>query len=102
MKDGNEDIDGRVDEVTYYSRALDASEVLQLYEGTLGYSSMEKISTNKDVLVSTDFWEDCDDVLAMRILNWGHRKGFINILGIDICTTLYDGGSPLGHRLLMR
>ncbi|MFS0726428.1 hypothetical protein [Paenibacillus sp. 1P07SE] len=36
------------------------------------------------VLVGTDWWTDCDDVVAMRVLLWAERQQMIEVLGIGI------------------
>jgi hypothetical protein len=44
------------------------------------------MTTKKPVkmLVGTDWWTDCDDAVAMRILAWAHKKKRIEILGIGL------------------
>ena len=36
------------------------------------------------VILGTDWWSDCDDCMALRILCWAHKKGYINLLGVCI------------------
>lgn len=42
---------------------------------------------NGTVLVGTDWWTDCDDVVAMRVLLWAERKRWVKIaaIGINAC-----------------
>jgi len=35
-------------------------------------------------ILGTDWWTDCDDAVALRVLARAHKKGEINILGIGI------------------
>ena len=37
----------------------------------------------KNIIHGTDWWTDCDDVVAMRILARAHKIGLINLLGIS-------------------
>jgi len=46
-------------------------------------------------LIGTDWWTDCDDVVAMRLFAWAHQNNIIEIAGIGInacmeysCTSL--------------
>ncbi|HZG55005.1 hypothetical protein [Paenibacillus sp.] len=41
----------------------------------------------RTVLVGTDWWTDCDDVVAMRVLVWAEKRGMIDIaaIGINAC-----------------
>lgn len=36
------------------------------------------------VILGTDWWTDCDDIVAMRILAWAHEQELIEIKGINI------------------
>jgi pyrimidine-specific ribonucleoside hydrolase len=36
------------------------------------------------MIIGTDWWTDCDDCMAMRILASFHKKGKINILGVGL------------------
>ncbi|QNK56997.1 hypothetical protein [Paenibacillus sp. PAMC21692] len=38
----------------------------------------------RKVLMGTDWWTDCDDVVAMRLLVWAEVQGLIEIAGIGI------------------
>ncbi len=44
-------------------------------------------NTTRTVLVGTDWWTDCDDVVAMRVLLWAERQGFVKLaaVGINAC-----------------
>ena len=43
-----------------------------------------KTKAQRSVIIGTDWWSDCDDVVAMHILSWAHKEGLINILGVGI------------------
>lgn len=36
------------------------------------------------IILGTDWWTDCDDIVAMRILAWAKSEGLIEIKGINI------------------
>ncbi len=38
----------------------------------------------RPVLVGTDWWTDCDDVVAMRVLVWAEREKMVDIVAIGI------------------
>lgn len=38
----------------------------------------------RGMLVGTDWWTDCDDVVAMRVLVWAEKKAMIEIVGIGL------------------
>ncbi len=50
-------------------------------------------------ILGTDWGEDCDDCVAVRILARAHQKGEINLLGIGI-NTLTDVSAPSLYRFL--
>lgn len=50
-------------------------------------------------ILGTDWGEDCDDCVAVRILARAHQKGEINLLGIGI-NTLTDISAPSLYRFL--
>lgn len=45
-------------------------------------------STKRNIILGSDWWTDCDDCVALRVLCDAHRKGLINFLGVclDACT----------------
>lgn len=44
----------------------------------------------RKLIVGTDWWTDCDDAVAMRILARAHKNGEIRILGIGINACMED------------
>ncbi len=36
------------------------------------------------IILGTDWWTDCDDIVAMRVLAWANDEGLIKIKGINI------------------
>ncbi len=50
-------------------------------------------------ILGTDWGEDCDDCVAVRILARAHKKGEINLAGIGI-NTLVDASAPSLYRFL--
>ena len=44
-------------------------------------------------ILGTDWWTDCDDAVALRMLTRAHRAGEIRLLGIALngCTTVRRG-----------
>ena len=38
----------------------------------------------REFIFGTDWWTDCDDLAAMRILLRAHKKGEIKLLGVGI------------------
>ena len=50
-------------------------------------------------ILGTDWGEDCDDCIAVRILARAHQRGEINLLGIGI-NTLTDISAPSLYRFL--
>lgn len=49
----------------------------------------------KRLYVSTDWWTDVDDAVAVRFLCWAQYAGLISIQGWDINTTLSNGPASL-------
>ena len=41
----------------------------------------------KGYILGTDWWDDCDDVVAVRILAKAHKEGIINLkaIAINVC-----------------
>ena len=35
-------------------------------------------------ILGTDWWSDCDDCMALRLLCWAHKKGYIDFKGVVI------------------
>ncbi len=48
------------------------------------------IDRARSMIVGTDWWDDCDDAAALRILAWAHRRGDIRLLGaaMNACSPL--------------
>ena len=36
------------------------------------------------MIAGTDWWDDCDDAAALRILAWAHCRGDIRLLGVAL------------------
>ena len=53
----------------------------------------------RNFILGTDWGEDCDDCVAVRILARAHKKGEINFLGIGI-NTLTEYSAPSLYRFL--
>ena len=49
----------------------------------------------RPVILDTDWWTDCDDVVALRILCHGQRQGLVNLRAIVIDTWLEYGAASL-------
>ncbi len=47
-------------------------------------SEREKITDMRNFILGTDWWTDCDDVVALRLLARAHKANEINLLGIII------------------
>ena len=44
----------------------------------------------RNFILGTDWWTDCDDVVAMRVLTKAHKKGEINLCGIVLDACMED------------
>ena len=53
----------------------------------------------RNFILGTDWGEDCDDCVAVRILARAYKKGEINFLGIGI-NTLTEYSAPSLYRFL--
>ena len=42
------------------------------------------IGNMKNIILGTDWWSDCDDVVALRIISRFVRAGKVNLLGIAL------------------
>lgn len=60
---------------------------------------MEYKLVMRNFILGTDWGEDCDDCVAVRVLARAHKKGEINFLGIGI-NTLTEYSGPSLHRFL--
>lgn len=49
----------------------------------------------REFLVGTDWWTDCDDAMALRLLARAHRAGEIRIRGIGINACMPDSAASL-------
>ncbi len=54
----------------------------------------------KNIILDTDWWTDCDDCVAVRVLANAHKKGIINFLGANIDT--YFEKSPYSLELFAK
>lgn len=43
-----------------------------------------KTSQPRSIIIGTDWWTDCDDVLAMKLFCWAHKQRLIKIEGVAI------------------
>lgn len=53
------------------------------------------VTVKRKVIFDTDWWTDCDDVVATRILVHLEKLGYIDILGVVISTSATNGISSL-------
>ena len=49
----------------------------------------------RNFILGTDWWTDCDDAVALRILSRAHKNGQINLLGIIINACMEYSASSL-------
>ena len=49
----------------------------------------------KSYILGTDWWTDCDDAVAIRILARAHRRGEINLLGVVLNACMEDSVASL-------
>lgn len=49
----------------------------------------------RNLILGTDWGEDCDDCVAVRLLARAHKRGEINLLGIEINTYVPQSGPSL-------
>ena len=96
---------GKIPEIVYtlMSRPMvdDLAEGATVNVSGLNIGSKQKrvkgnyATVGRDVIIDTDWWTDSDDVVAMRIAKHLEDLGFINILGIALCTTQDIGPASL-------
>ena len=49
----------------------------------------------RNVILGTDWWTDCDDAVAVRLLCRAHRRGEVRLLGIGVNACMADSAASL-------
>lgn len=68
-----------------------------IFDENVGSSSDDSIP---NVIIDTDFSTDSDDVVALRLAQWGHREGIINLRAVIADAVSIYSGSALNAMMI--